>query len=310
MEPLHLNTPLLHSPALSRGFGAEVWLKMDALQPVGSFKIRGMGALCQRAHAEGARRFVCASGGNAGYAVAYAGRLLGVPVTIATPTRTFDYMRDLLRREGAEVVVHGEAWDETHQYALSLAEAQGAAYIHPFDDPRIWEGHASLVHEVAGAGVRPDAVVTSVGGGGLLCGIIQGLQQLGWHDVPVLAVETEGAASFAEAVRAGHLVTLERIQTIATTLAARTVAEAALRMAREHPVAPWLVSDRQAVSACARFLDDHRVLVEPACGASLAAVYDPAEPLAGKERVLVVVCGGAGVNRELLAGWMAQTGLS
>ncbi len=308
MHPLHLNTPLLHSATLSRDFGAEVWLKMDALQPVGSFKIRGMGALCQAAHAEGALRFVCASGGNAGYAVAYAGRRLGVPVTIATPTRTSEYMRDLLRQEGAEVEVHGDTWDETHQYALSLAEAQRAAYIHPFDDPRIWEGHATLMHEVAEAGLRPDAVVTSVGGGGLLCGIIRGLQQLEWNDVPVVAVETEGAASFAEAVRAGRLVTLERIQTIATTLAARTVAEAALQMAKEHPVVPWLVSDRQTVTACARFLDDHRVLVEPACGASLAAVYDRAEPLADKQRVLVVVCGGAGVNRELLDRWMAETG--
>lgn len=308
MKPLHLDTPLLRSSPLSRWLGAEVWLKMDALQPAGSFKIRGMGALCQQAHAAGARRFVCASGGNAGYAVAYAGRQMGVPVTIATPTRTSEYVRDLLRQEGAEVVTHGDTWDLTHTHAVALAEATGAAYIHPFDDPRIWEGHASLIHEVAAEGLEPDAIVTSVGGGGLLCGIITGLRQIGWEHVPVIATETEGAASLAAAVRARQLVTLPEIRTFATTLAAKTVAPAALEMSLTHPVHPWTMSDREAVSACLRFADDHRLLVEPACGAALAAVYERAEVLQNKRRVLVVVCGGAGVNRDQLARWAEQTG--
>jgi L-serine/L-threonine ammonia-lyase len=121
--------------------------------------------------------------------------------------------------------------------------------------------------------------------------------------VPVLAVETEGAASLAAAVQAGRLVTLDAIRSIAVTLGARRVAPEALAWTGRHPLTAWQVSDREAVDACQRFLDDHRVLVEPACGAALAAVYNRAEPLAGRAPVLVIVCGGAGVTRALLQAW-------
>jgi L-serine/L-threonine ammonia-lyase len=131
------------------------------------------------------------------------------------------------------------------------------------------------------------------------------MHAVGWNDVPVLAVETKGADSFATAVRAGHLVTLDKITSLATTLGARTVAPQALEWTRYHPITPWAVSDRSAVNACLRFADDHRVLVEPACGASLAAVYERAEPLEGRAPIVVMVCGGAGVTRELLETWKA-----
>src|SRR5574341_711482 len=110
MTPLHIVTPLWES----RAFGAQVLFKMEALQPVGSFKIRGMGAACQASWAAGAKRLVCASGGNAGYAVAYAGRQLGMAVTIVVPKTTSAWMRDILRRESATVAVHGDSWDDAH----------------------------------------------------------------------------------------------------------------------------------------------------------------------------------------------------
>jgi L-serine/L-threonine ammonia-lyase len=303
MKHIHVVTPLWESPSLAAALGAPVYLKVEALQPVGSFKARGMGAACQASHQAGARRLVCASGGNAGYAVAYAGRQIGIPVTIVVPQTTPAWTQDLIRREGASVIVHGQSWDDSHAYALQLAQGAEVAYIHPFDDPRVWHGHASLVHEVAEAGLKPGGVVVSVGGGGLLCGLLEGMHQVGWQDVPVLAVETEGAASFAAAVQAGRLVTLERIDTVATTLGARTVCAEALAWAGRHRVTPWTVTDRAAVAACLRFADEHRLLVEPACGASLAAVYGQAGPLQGLTSVLVIVCGGAGVNLRLLAEW-------
>jgi L-serine/L-threonine ammonia-lyase len=152
-------------------------------------------------------------------------------------------------------------------------------------------------------GVKPGAVVVSVGGGGLLCGLLEGMHEVGWTEVPVLAVETEGAASFAAAVKAGHLVTLDRITSIATTLGARRVAPQALEWTKRHPITTWQVTDRDAVDACVRFADEHRVLVEPACGASLAAVYNKAEPLEGLRPIVVIVCGGAGVSLSLLDKW-------
>jgi L-serine/L-threonine ammonia-lyase len=291
---------------MGESLGVPVYLKMEAFQPVGSFKLRGMGAACQCACQRGARRLVTSSGGNAGYAVAYAGYRLGVPVTVVVPRRTSARARELICSEGAAVVEHGAAWDDSHAYATQLAQQCGGAYIHPFDDPSAWAGHATMIHEIAEEGVKPGAVVVSVGGGGLLCGVVQGMKEVGWSDVPVLAVETRGADSFAAAAAAGRLVTLDAITSIATTLGARTVAPEALAWAQRREIIPWVVDDRSAVNACLRFADDHRVLVEPACGASLSAVYERAEPLRDRGQVLVIVCGGAGVTRELLATWEQQ----
>jgi L-serine/L-threonine ammonia-lyase len=303
MKPLHIPTPLWESRSLSAIMGAPVFLKMEALQPIGSFKIRGLGAACQASWRDGARRFVCASGGNAGYAVAYAGRQLGADVTIVVPKMAPAWMQDILRREGATVSVHGDAWDDAHAYATQLARQEKATYIHPFDDPRIWQGHASIIHEIAEMEIKPGAIVVSIGGGGLLCGLLEGLHQAGWNDVPVLAVETEGAASFAKSVEAGRLVTLERITSIATTLGARTIASAALEWTKRHRIIPYVVTDLAAVNACQRFADEHRVLVEPACGAALSAVYDHAQPLSGLSPIVIIVCGGAGVSLQLLKEW-------
>jgi L-serine/L-threonine ammonia-lyase len=165
----------------------------------------------------------------------------------------------------------------------------------------VWRGHASLVREIAAAGIKPGAMVLSVGGGGLLCGVAAGLHAMGWTDVPIVAAETEGASSFTQSVQADRLITLDRITSIATTLGARTVAQQALDWTRRHPIAPWVISDRAAVDACLRFADDHRVLVEPACGAALAAGYLRAPALIDRDPVVIIVCGGVGVTRETAA---------
>ncbi len=164
---------------MSETLGVSVYLKMEAFQPVGSFKIRGMGAACQDACRNGARRLVSSSGGNAGYAIAFAGARLGVPVTVVVPTRTSTRSRDLIRGEGAEVIEHGLAWDDSHAFATALAREVEGAYIHPFDNPIAWAGHATVIHETAEAGIRPGIVVVSVGGGGLLCGVVQGMEDVG-----------------------------------------------------------------------------------------------------------------------------------
>lgn len=310
--PFAVTTPLWDSGPLRAALGVPVYLKMEALQPTGSFKIRGLGRACATLVQAGARRLVCSSGGNAGLAVAYAGRRLGVPVTVVVPRSTGAWARARILDEGAEVVEHGAAWAEAHAYALSNMP-EGSSYVHPFDDPEIWAGHAAMIVEAAEQGPRPGAVVVAVGGGGLMCGVLVGMHAVGWNEVPVLAVETRGAGSLAAAVAADALVTLPRIDTLATTLGAATVAAEALAWTRRHPVTPWLVDDAAAVRACERFVDDHRVLVEPACGAGLSAIYDRAPMLIGTagssavESVLVIVCGGAGVSLALMRAWADAT---
>ena len=302
MKPLHIETPLFESRALTVAAGRTVWLKLEAIQPSGSFKIRGIGLACQEYVKRGATRFISSSGGNAGIAVAYAGRCLSVPVVVAVPETTTDRAIALIQQEGAEVIVRGASWQEANAWALSM-QRPSDAFLHPFDDPLLWQGHASMIDEVARVGAKPDAVVLSVGGGGLLCGALEGLQRNGWQDVPVIAVETEGADSLAQSMRAGHRVELPAITSLATSLGARRVCEQAFRLSETQDVRSIVVSDQAAVSACQRFLDDHRILVEPACGASLAVLYDRAPELERFHSVLVIVCGGATVTAEQLGAW-------
>jgi len=303
--PLHIETPLLASAAFP---GVRVWLKMEALQPSGSFKLRGIGHACESWAARGARRIVASSGGNAGLAAAHAGRRLGLPVLVVVPETTSVRARALLAREGAEVLVHGLSFQEANAHAQSLLGEQDA-FIHPFDDPLLWEGHASMIDEVARAGVRPDAVVLAVGGGGLLAGVVAGLRRQGWNDVPVFAVETAGADSYAQSLAAGERIELPAIASIATSLGARKVAQHAFELARTHPIMPVVVSDHEAVDACLRFMDEHRVVVEPACGAALALAYREAGPLAGFGNVLVIVCGGVTATVAQLQAWGVQLGM-
>ncbi len=296
---IYIATPLIESRALSRHVPGRVWLKMEALQPCGSFKARGMGFACQHYRDQGYTRFVSSSGGNAGLAVAYAGRQLGVPVTVVVPQGTSERAKELIRAESAEVIVWGQSWQEAHQQALMLVDAE-AAYLHPFDDPLIWQGQASLVHEVLATGLEPDAVVLSVGGGGLLCGIAEGLQQAGLSQVSIVTAETIGAESFYQSVRVGKLIELECISSVATTLGAKQVARRALEVSRTFTVTPYVVTDYEAIDACLSFADDHRVIVEPACGAALALVYKNVAALQGAKEILLIVCGGAGVTYQTL----------
>ncbi|WP_395450613.1 pyridoxal-phosphate dependent enzyme [Aminobacter sp. UC22_36] len=301
---LHIDTPLLESRPLSLAAGRSIWLKMDALQPSGSFKIRGIGAACEHHAKSDKRRFVSSSGGNAGIAVAYAGRRLSIPVSVFVPETTTDKAKALIRQEGAEVIVHGASWQEANERALSALDAD-TAFIHPFDDPLLWTGHATMIDEVVAEGPSFDAVVLSVGGGGLMSGVVEGLARNGLEHIPIIAVETNGAASLAAAMDAGQRVQLPAITSIATSLGARMVSEHAFELTQSRPVDSVVVSDRTAVEACLRFLDDHRVLVEPACGATLALAYEHSASLARYERVLMIACGGATASLAQLQAWLA-----
>lgn len=306
MSALHIATPLLSHRSLSAALGKQVLLKMESLQPSGSFKLRGIGLMCQRAVAKGASHLVCPSGGNAGFAAAVAGAALKVRTTILVPHTTPESVRQAIRDIGADVIVHGNVWDDANEEALRLCAEPGAVYVPPFDHPDIWDGNATLIDEVAVQNRDFDVVILSVGGGGLMCGVLEGLYRNGLADVPVIAVETEGAASLHAAIQAGELVTLPEITSIAPTLGAKRVAQAAFDWTRRHDVRSVLVSDAQAVAACLRFADDMRILVEPACGAALAAAYQNLPVLAPFRQPLVVVCGGIGVDLAKLEAWKIQ----
>ena len=142
-----IHTPLIESLPLSNICGTSVFAKMDALQPSGSFKMRGIGYAAQHYASQGAERFISSSGGNAGLAVAYAGRALGLPVLVVVPETTPQRAIDLLEQENADVIIHGTSWVEANTLAQS-ERIETDAFFHPFDDPLLWEGHASMIDEV------------------------------------------------------------------------------------------------------------------------------------------------------------------
>ncbi|XP_053443376.1 serine dehydratase-like [Nycticebus coucang] len=316
-EHFHRVTPVLESWALSQLAGMTVFLKCENMQPTGSFKIRGIGHYCQEMAKKGCRHLVCPSGGNAGMAAAYAARKLGIPATIVLPKSASLQVVRRLQGEGAEVQLVGKVWDEANLKAQELAKRDGWVNVSPYDHPLIWEGHASLVQELkAVLGTPPGALVLAVGGGGLLAGVVAGLVEVGWQHVPVVAMETRGAHCFNEAIKAGRLVTLPDITSVAKSLGAKTVAARALACTQECKILSEVVEDAEAVSAVQRFLDDERMLVEPACGAALAAIYSgllgrlQAEGRLGPAltSVVVIVCGGTGIDSQELRTLKTQLG--
>ncbi|XP_058895704.1 L-serine dehydratase/L-threonine deaminase [Kogia breviceps] len=318
-EPLHVKTPVRDSMTLSKVAGTTVYLKIDSAQPSGSFKMRGIGHFCKTWAERGCEHFVCSSAGNAGMAAAYAARKLGIPATIVVPSTTPALTIQRLKNEGAMVEVVGETLDEAVKVAEALAKNNsGWIYVPPFDDPLIWEGHSSIVKELKETmSTKPGAIVLAVGGGGLLCGVAQGLVEVGWGDVPIITMETIGANSFNASTKAGKLVTLPQITSVAKALGATTVTAQAMKVFQEHPVFSEVVSDQEAVAAVEKFVDDEKILVEPACGAALAAIYsNVVQKLQAEGKLctplsslVVIVCGGSNISLAQLPELKKQLGM-
>lgn len=295
---MNTKTPCIKSNKLSELNNCNIWLKMESSQPTGSFKQRSIGNACLQYAKKGAKKFISSSGGNAGISVAYMGNKLSIPVTVFVPETTSSQAINLMQQENAEVIVHGKSWVEANELALTYVNSE-AVYIHPFDDQYLWNGVAHIIDEVISDGVRPDAVILSVGGGSLLSGVSQGLINNSLN-IPIYAVETEGTASLNASITAGKHTRLNEVTGIATTLAAKQVCENAFRVSQAEQVISLTVSDEEALAACFNFLDDHRTLVEPACGATLSALYNKKLSFSPTDNVLVIICGGATVTLEQL----------
>ncbi|PVI00904.1 tryptophan synthase beta subunit-like PLP-dependent enzyme [Periconia macrospinosa] len=322
-------TPLIHSAILSKHAGCQVHLKLENLQPSGCFKSRGVGnfilqhtiSLSNPADRE-KLHFYISSGGNAGLGCASAAASLGVPVSIVVPTTTSQYMIEKLNAAGASDVIQvGASWMEADAHlkdvVIPAAKERGEipTYVPPFDAQEIWDGNATIVEEVLeDLGGAPDAVVCSVGGGGLFSGIMQGLIRAGANTVTkVLAVETEGAASLALSLKEGRIATLPAITSIANALGTRSVARQTFEYAQLENVKSVVLTDRDAMEGCVRFADDERIMVEAACGVNLALCYGGRlkkvlPELTKESKVVIVVCGGSNITAEMLQSYAQELG--
>ena len=274
--------------------------------------------------------FYCSSGGNAGLACATCAVALNRPATIVIPTTASPLMRKKLLALGVNVHIVGSAWAEADRFLREelLAHDPSGVYVPPFDHPHIWEGAATIVPELREQlDVPIHGIACSVGGGGLVNGVMQGIESLPWGigsgsrqtKPTVIAVETEGADALNASVRAGRHVTLPGITSIATSLGASRVSEQTWRWSQtsDHLVS-MTVTDADAAISCVRFADDARLLVEVSCGAALAPAYRGdlrrllGQGLSDEEwatrNVVLEVCGGQGVALETLATYREKYG--
>ncbi|XP_054156367.1 serine dehydratase-like [Oppia nitens] len=323
-KDLFVRTPLIESLELAQYCpNRRVYLKLENCQPSGSFKMRGISRFCQQAVRENREEVISSSGGNAGLAAACSARLLGLKCHIIVPKLTTQRIIDKIAKEGADVEVFGNFWNDANEKALELVKnSPKSFYVHPFDNPILWTGHSTMIDEIVQDldTIIPSMIVTCCGGGGLLCGIIEGMRRHNWTSVPVLAMETDGANSLNAAVLAGgQPVRLPAITSVATCLGSLIICDQLADDYRKSqpPVLSHLVNDKQAVDACIRFANEHRFLVEPACGASLAALYTGLvsklfADSCGKYSdgpVVVIVCGGCDVTLDKLSDWKQQFNL-
>ena len=286
-------TPLLEAtPAHGHpGVAAQLVLKLESLQVTGSFKARGAcNKLAALPPAALARGLITASGGNHGLAVAYAGWIAGVPATIFLPVIVPEARRRKLRAWGAEVVVEGEAWDDSNATALRRAARDGMAYIHPFADPLVVAGQGTVATEILESAPEVDTLLVAVGGGGLISGMATAARAIK-PGIRIIGVEPEGAPTLRRSLEAGRPALLERIETCAVSLAPRSTDPLNFGIVQRLVEQVVLVSDAAMREAAAWLWFEHGVASELGGAAAVAGLLTGAYRPAPGERMCAVVCG-------------------
>jgi threonine dehydratase len=286
-------TPLVRPPALSRRVGADIYLKLENLQPIGAFKVRGGVNLvaAERTALEG-RRLFAASTGNHGQSVAYAAHAFGLAATIFAPAGANPLKVDAMRALGADVVLTGEDFDAAREACEEAAAREGGRYVHSMNEPLLIAGVATLYLEALEAAPEAEVVIVPVGGGSGLSGAGLVAKAL-LPDAQVVGVQAEGAPAFYRSYHSGRAEATARADTRAEGLATRQAFELPLAMARQYVDEMVLVSDADMAEAMRLLLETAHVVAEMAGAAPLAAAIRLGERLRGKRLVMPVSGGNA-----------------
>jgi len=285
-------TPCPESIPLSEITGARIFCKLDNLQRTGSFKERGArNALLRLPKAQQKRGVVAASAGNHALGLAYHGQLLGIPVTVVMPDYAPLIKVSTCRRLGARVVIQGRDFAEARAGADALADREGLAYIHGFDDPDIIAGQGTMALEILEQVKDVDAIVAPVGGAGLIAGLAVAAKALRPR-LQVIGVESVATASFTAALKAKRPVTIPRRATLADGLAVLKVGNNAFELARRRLDRVVRVSEDWIALAILRMVEMEKIVVEGAAAAPLAALMAGLLPELRGKRVVLTVCGG------------------
>ena len=265
-------TPLIHSPYLSKTCGNHVYLKPENMQVTGAYKLRGAYfKISTLSDEEKARGLVTASAGNHAQGVAYAAQAAGVAATIVMPTTTPLVKVNNTKDYGAQVILHGEVFDDAAELAARMAEEQGLTYVHPFNDLTLATGQGTIAYEIFQDLPDVDVILVPIGGGGLAAGVAT-LAKLLNPQVEVVGVEPTGAASMKASLEAGHIVTLPSATTIADGVAVKTPGDKVFPYIQQNVDRILTIEDGELVEAFLDVMERHKMVVENAGLLTVAAL--------------------------------------
>ena len=266
------NTELVYSAAFSKATGNNVYIKPENMQVTGAYKIRGayykISTLTEEEKSKG---LVTASAGNHAQGVAYAAQAAGVEATIVMPTTTPLVKVNNTKDLGARVVLHGETFDDAADKAAELVREQGLTYIPPFNDLAVATGQGTIAYEIFQSLPDVDVILVPIGGGGLAAGVST-LAKLLNPGVKVIGVEPVGAASMKACLEAGHIVSLDRVETIADGVAVKTPGELIFPYIQQNIDEIITIDDTELVDAFLDMMEKHKMIVENAGLLPMAAL--------------------------------------
>jgi threonine dehydratase len=294
-------TSLDFAPEVSSRHGNNIWLKREDQQPVFSYKLRGAyNLMASLSESERKKGVIAASAGNHAQGVALAGDRLGIEAVIVMPKTTPEIKVTAVKRLGAEVVLHGNNYDEAKDYAINVAKDEGKAYIPPYDHPLVIAGQATVAVEIMDQHpTQPDIIFVPVGGGGLIAGIVAYLQEVS-PEITIIGVEPDEAPCMHAALAAGERVELEHIGIFADGAAVRQAGEEPFRIIRDVVDEILLVNVDEICAAVKDIFEDTRSIPEPAGALALAGLKQYVARENIKDKELVAIFSGANVNFDRL----------
>jgi threonine dehydratase len=301
VAPHIYKTPMLTSRILSERTGFDVRLKAEIFQKTGSYKIRGpLNKFTHLTEEQKRRGVVCSSAGNHAQGVALAARLNGMHAVVCMAENATPSKIAATRGYGAEVVLHGTIWDEANEKARQLVAERGLTYIHPFDDPQLVAGQGTLGLEVYEDWPEADVVVVPIGGGGLISGVSMALKAMNPR-VKIVGVESSGAPGMQQSVEQGHVVTLDRVDSIIDGLRVKRVGEYTREVASRFVDEIVTLPDSDMFDAVIWIMAHCKLVVEGAAAAPVAALLHEKIGMPAGSRVVCVLSGG-NVNLDQLRG--------
>ena len=286
------DTKLQYSKFLSDATGNKVYLKPENMQLTGAYKLRGayykMSTLSEEERSKG---IITASAGNHAQGVAYAAQQYNAKAVIVMPTTTPLIKVNRTKSYGAQVVLHGDVYDEACAKALELAEEEGYTFIHPFDDLTVATGQGTIAMEIFTVLPLVDYILVPIGGGGLACGVAT-LAKLMNSKIKVIGVEPEGAACMKASIEAGKVVTLPSVNTIADGTAVKTPGEKIFPFVKDNLDDIITVPDEDLVVSFLDMVENHKMIVENSGLLTVAAL----KQLDVKNKKIVSILSGGNMD--------------